>query len=54
MLWEAGDLEDQVRQNNWELRPADVDVVFRPKSPGLWNSLRGTMATLDLVQTSFR
>jgi len=51
MLWEAGDLEDQVSQNTWELRPADVDMVFRAKSPGLWNSLRGTMATLEPVQT---
>jgi len=54
MLWSAGDLEDQVRENTWELRRADADMVFRAKSQGLWNSLRGTMATLDLVQTSLR
>ena len=54
MLWSAGDLEDQVRENTWELRRADADMVFHSKSQGLWNSLRGTMATLDLVQTSLR
>jgi putative transcriptional regulator len=51
MLWKAGDLEDQVSQNTWELRPADVDTVLRARSPGLWNSLRGTMARLELVRT---
>jgi putative transcriptional regulator len=51
MLWEAGDLEDQVSKNTWELRPADADMVFRAKSRGLWNSLRGTMAKLELGHT---
>ena len=51
MVWGEGELEDQVRRNAWELRPAEVDMVFRARSQGLWNSLRGPMATLDLVPT---
>jgi len=51
MLWDEGELEDQVRRNAWELRPARADMVFRAKSPGLWNSLRSPMAALDLIPT---
>ena len=51
MLWGEGDLEEQVSRNTWELRPADADMVFRAKSSGLWNSLRGTMARLELGHT---
>jgi putative transcriptional regulator len=41
MVWKPGALEQEVRQSAWELRPADADVVFHAKAPGLWKSLRG-------------
>jgi putative transcriptional regulator len=44
MVWKPDELEEEVRQNAWELRPADADLVLRAKSPGLWRSLRGTAA----------
>jgi putative transcriptional regulator len=40
MVWTPGALEQEVRQSVWELRPADAEVVFHAKSPGLWKSLR--------------
>jgi putative transcriptional regulator len=42
MVWKPDDLENEVRNNIWELRPADADMVFRAKGSGLWRSLRGT------------
>jgi putative AlgH/UPF0301 family transcriptional regulator len=47
-LWDADELEDQVDQGAWEVRPADVDTVLRAKAPGLWNSLRGPWVNLDM------
>ena len=44
MVWKPDELGEEVRQNVWELRPADADLVLRAKSPGLWRSLRGTAA----------
>jgi len=44
MVWKPDELEEEVRQNVWELRPADADLVLRAKSPGLWKSLLGTAA----------
>jgi putative transcriptional regulator len=43
MFWAPDDLDDEIRQGAWEVRPADVDTVLPAKSPGLWKSLRGTM-----------
>ena len=48
MVWKPGDLADQVGGNVWEVRPANADMVLRAKSPGLWDSLRGTWANLEL------
>jgi putative AlgH/UPF0301 family transcriptional regulator len=36
------DLDDEIRNGAWEMRPADVDTVLRANSPGLWKSLEGT------------
>jgi len=44
MVWKPDELGEEVRQNVWEVRPADADLVLRAKSPGLWRSLRGTAA----------
>jgi putative AlgH/UPF0301 family transcriptional regulator len=43
MFWEQDDLEDQIRNGAWEVRPADVDTVLRANSTGLWKSLEGSM-----------
>jgi len=43
MFWAPDDLEDEIRDGAWEVRPADVDTVLRANSTGLWKSLRGTM-----------
>jgi putative transcriptional regulator len=42
MIWAPDDLEDEIRDGAWEVRPADVDSVLPVKSPGLWKSLSGT------------
>ena len=42
MFWAPDDLEDEIRNGAWEVRPADVDTVLRANSPGLWKSLEGT------------
>ena len=43
MFWAPDDLDDEIRNGAWEVRPADVDTVLRVNSPGLWKSLEGTM-----------
>ena len=43
MFWAPDELEDEIRDGAWEVRPADVDTVLRSNSTGLWKSLRGTM-----------
>ena len=50
MVWKPGDLANQVSGNVWEVRPANADMVLRAKSPGLWDSLRGSWANLELNQ----
>ena len=42
MVWKPGALEREVRQSAWEVRPADAEVVLHARSPGLWQSLRGS------------
>jgi putative transcriptional regulator len=42
MFWAPDDLDDEIRNGAWEVRPADVDTVLRANSPGLWKSLEGT------------
>ena len=43
MFWAPDDLEDEIRNRAWEVRPADVDTVLRANSTGLWKSLGGPM-----------
>ena len=43
MFWAPDDLEDEIRNGAWEVRPADVDTVLRANSTGLWKSLGGPM-----------
>ena len=43
MFWAPDDLEDEIRNGAWEVRPADVDTVLRANSTELWKSLEGTM-----------
>jgi putative transcriptional regulator len=42
MFWAPDELEDEIRNGAWEVRPADVDTVLPAKSTGLWKSLSGT------------
>jgi len=42
MVWGPDDLDDEIRNGAWEVRPADVDTVLRANSPGLWKALEGT------------
>jgi len=42
MFWAPDDLEDEISNGAWEVRPADVDTVLRANSPGLWKALEGT------------
>jgi putative AlgH/UPF0301 family transcriptional regulator len=48
MVWRPGALEEQVDGKLWEVRPANADMILRAKSPGLWDSLRGPWANLEL------
>jgi len=43
MLWGPDDLEEEIRDGAWEVRPADVDTVLRTNSNGLWKSPEGPM-----------
>jgi putative AlgH/UPF0301 family transcriptional regulator len=43
MLWSPDELDDEISNGAWEVRPADVDTVLRAKSSGLWKSLEGEM-----------
>jgi putative AlgH/UPF0301 family transcriptional regulator len=42
MFWAPDDLDDEIRNGAWEVRPADADTVLRANSPGLWKALEGT------------
>lgn len=43
MMWTPDELEEEIEQGAWDVRPADVDTVLPASSPGLWKSLSGTM-----------
>jgi putative transcriptional regulator len=43
MIWAPDDLDEEISQGAWDVRPADADTVFSASSPGLWKSLSGTM-----------
>ena len=43
MLWAPDELDDEIRNGAWEVRPADVDTVLHAKSSDLWQSLEGEM-----------
>ena len=34
VTWEPAELENELRQNAWEVHPADAEAVFRPGLPG--------------------
>jgi putative AlgH/UPF0301 family transcriptional regulator len=42
MIWAPDELEDQIDQGAWDVRPADVDTALPESAPGLWKSLGGT------------
>jgi putative transcriptional regulator len=43
MLWAPDELDDEIRNGAWEVRPADADTVLRANPSGLWKSLEGEM-----------
>lgn len=43
MFWGPGELDEQIDQGAWAVRPADVDSVLPSSSRGLWKSLSGIM-----------
>ena len=45
ILWQSGELAQELEDNLWEVRPADVGLVFRVRTRGLWNALRKPMAS---------
>jgi len=47
MLWDDDELDQQVADGLWEVRPAEPDCVLPAKAPGLWNSLRKPTAKID-------
>ena len=47
MLWQSGELEQEIEDNLWEVRPVNVRLVFRAHTQGLWNALRKPMASAD-------
>jgi putative transcriptional regulator len=49
MLWAEGELEQQVSNGLWEVRPPDPQTVLPAKARGLWNSLRSPMASAAMA-----
>jgi putative AlgH/UPF0301 family transcriptional regulator len=43
MIWAPDELEDQIDQEAWDIRPADIDTALPASAPGLWKSLSATM-----------
>jgi putative transcriptional regulator len=43
MIWAPDELDEEVDQGAWDVRPADVETVLPSSSPELWKSLSGTM-----------
>src|ERR1700682_6246946 len=43
MIWAPDELDEEINQGAWDVRPADVDTVLPASVPGLWKSLSGIM-----------
>jgi putative transcriptional regulator len=52
MVWQPGELDEQIRAGAWEVRPADEGTVFHANPAGLWKDLhsgpRGTGRALTV------
>lgn len=44
MLWQPGELENEVDQSAWDVRACDADRILSGDSTGLWKSLHGTIS----------
>jgi putative transcriptional regulator len=42
MTWAPDELDEQIDQGVWDVRPADVNTVLPSSSSGLWKALTGT------------
>ena len=51
VVWAPGELEDQIREGAWDVRPANRELVFRRDSSDLWNQLRGPSREPTLTRT---
>jgi putative AlgH/UPF0301 family transcriptional regulator len=40
VVWQPGELDDEIRAGAWEVRPADAGTVFHANPVGLWKELR--------------
>jgi putative transcriptional regulator len=40
-VWAPGELEAQIQEGAWDVRPANRELVFRTDSSNLWNQLHG-------------
>ena len=40
VVWQPGELDDEIRAGAWEVRPADAGTVFHANPAGLWKELR--------------
>ena len=43
MIWAPNELDGEIEQGAWNVRPAEVDTVLPFSPDGLWKSLSGTM-----------
>ena len=41
VVWQPGELDEEVRAGAWEVNPADADTVFSPHPETLWKTLSG-------------
>jgi putative transcriptional regulator len=41
VVWQPGELDEEIRAGAWEVRPADAGTVFHANPAGLWKDLHG-------------
>jgi putative transcriptional regulator len=52
IVWEPGELDDEVRDGAWEVNPADASTVFSSKPEMLWKSRSRGGAGLEARATA--
>ena len=41
VVWQPGELDEEIRAGAWDVRPADAGTVFHANPAGLWKDLHG-------------